>query len=130
MTPWLRLRCAVVRASPGSSCLPRHIGRSRNGRGDVNRLLVFRQASVNPDVFVKRREQSLAFFQRLNGTFRRGNERAELLQRFGLRVELVQPQELSLLVDLQKPPLPVFVQDRKSTRLNSSHQIISYAVFC
>src|SRR5258708_16763960 len=24
---------------------------------------------------------------------------------------------------------PVFVQDRKSTRLNSSHQIISYAVF-
>src|SRR5258708_36155467 len=23
-----------------------------------------------------------------------------------------------------------FVQDRKSTRLNSSHQIISYAVFC
>src|SRR5258708_35908603 len=24
----------------------------------------------------------------------------------------------------------VFCQDRKSTRLNSSHQIISYAVFC
>src|SRR5207244_7405684 len=24
----------------------------------------------------------------------------------------------------------VFLQDRKSTRLNSSHQIISYAVFC
>src|SRR5438552_7642763 len=27
-------------------------------------------------------------------------------------------------------PLPNQVQDRKSTRLNSSHQIISYAVFC
>src|SRR5947208_4341008 len=29
-------------------------------------------------------------------------------------------------------PVPLFVvgQDRKSTRLNSSHQIISYAVFC
>src|SRR5258708_10300445 len=26
--------------------------------------------------------------------------------------------------------LPVKRQDRKSTRLNSSHQIISYAVFC
>src|SRR5438552_11379555 len=26
--------------------------------------------------------------------------------------------------------LPPCVQDRKSTRLNSSHQIISYAVFC
>src|SRR5258708_18369719 len=25
---------------------------------------------------------------------------------------------------------PVLSQDRKSTRLNSSHQIISYAVFC
>src|SRR5258708_20910862 len=27
-------------------------------------------------------------------------------------------------------PLPSFGRDRKSTRLNSSHQIISYAVFC
>src|SRR5258708_17104241 len=27
-------------------------------------------------------------------------------------------------------PSPVFQLDRKSTRLNSSHQIISYAVFC
>src|SRR5207244_5941409 len=26
--------------------------------------------------------------------------------------------------------VPALVQDRKSTRLNSSHQIISYAVFC
>src|SRR5258708_16740683 len=25
---------------------------------------------------------------------------------------------------------PICLQDRKSTRLNSSHQIISYAVFC
>src|SRR5258708_9797641 len=27
-------------------------------------------------------------------------------------------------------PLQFLAQDRKSTRLNSSHQIISYAVFC
>src|SRR5258708_12178729 len=27
-------------------------------------------------------------------------------------------------------PAPEAAQDRKSTRLNSSHQIISYAVFC
>src|SRR5947207_8385958 len=27
-------------------------------------------------------------------------------------------------------PLPVSPQDRKSTRLNSSHTVISYAVFC
>src|SRR5438552_5677398 len=29
-----------------------------------------------------------------------------------------------------RPPAPRPLQDRKSTRLNSSHQIISYAVFC
>src|SRR5258708_10740401 len=28
------------------------------------------------------------------------------------------------------PNAPAMAQDRKSTRLNSSHQIISYAVFC
>src|SRR5439155_16531723 len=34
---------------------------------------------------------------------------------------------------LPRPPLPVplkILQDRKSTRLNSSHVAISYAVFC
>src|SRR5688572_15230476 len=31
---------------------------------------------------------------------------------------------------LQRPPLAVFLGDRKSTRLNSSHSQISYAVFC
>src|SRR5258708_18269850 len=31
---------------------------------------------------------------------------------------------------LMKPPENLVDQDRKSTRLNSSHQIISYAVFC
>src|SRR5256885_9887355 len=31
---------------------------------------------------------------------------------------------------LAKPPLVVWLIDRKSTRLNSSHLVISYAVFC
>src|SRR5258708_22714024 len=31
---------------------------------------------------------------------------------------------------LQDPAVGMFLGDRKSTRLNSSHQIISYAVFC
>src|SRR5947208_16874212 len=30
----------------------------------------------------------------------------------------------------RRPPAGVGGRDRKSTRLNSSHQIISYAVFC
>src|SRR5437763_8180751 len=33
-------------------------------------------------------------------------------------------------VDLTEPGDPGAVQDRKSTRLNSSHRCISYAVFC
>src|SRR5207244_13593104 len=37
----------------------------------------------------------------------------------GLRVSLQNP-----------PPIRLGGRDRKSTRLNSSHQIISYAVFC
>src|SRR5207244_11605132 len=36
------------------------------------------------------------------------------------------PHDVSLSTD----PSLSFWQDRKSTRLNSSHQIISYAVFC
>src|SRR5256885_12450886 len=34
------------------------------------------------------------------------------------------------LAHLPERDLPQFVQDRKSTRLNSSHLVISYAVFC
>src|SRR5690348_17728457 len=38
--------------------------------------------------------------------------------------------EIPRLVDLGYPSLKVFMIDRKSTRLNSSHPSISYAVFC
>src|SRR5258708_38086895 len=37
---------------------------------------------------------------------------------------------LAVLNDRRAPPLLKESGDRKSTRLNSSHQIISYAVFC
>src|SRR5207244_11146693 len=54
------------------------------------------------------------------------------------RVELPSPHHLhwpELDVDLavesiEHPEKYPLVRDRKSTRLNSSHQIISYAVFC
>src|SRR5438552_16651520 len=42
--------------------------------------------------------------------------------------DLDHPDELR--VDLDPVPGVKWPQDRKSTRLNSSHQIISYAVFC
>src|SRR5947207_6585766 len=43
--------------------------------------------------------------------------------------ESVEPQRSTLMaIDLARPPLQSI--DRKSTRLNSSHTVISYAVFC
>src|SRR5947208_12730369 len=39
-------------------------------------------------------------------------------------------QELDVLADLLPRGVGDNLEDRKSTRLNSSHQIISYAVFC
>src|SRR5258708_31941034 len=46
--------------------------------------------------------------------------------------KLNQPHRLApnLGVFSEKPPRLGAKRDRKSTRLNSSHQIISYAVFC
>src|SRR5258708_15379215 len=50
----------------------------------------------------------------LNGAFHDGH--ADILGHGGDRAQVVDTVDLD--------------QDRKSTRLNSSHQIISYAVFC
>src|SRR6476660_10337815 len=40
------------------------------------------------------------------------------------------PPQLEHVTRPRPPQLPHVTRDRKSTRLNSSHQIISYAVFC
>src|ERR1039457_6284493 len=40
------------------------------------------------------------------------------------------PATTCLFVDLRTPRLELAATDRKSTRLNSSHLVISYAVFC
>src|SRR5258708_8373767 len=49
----------------------------------------------------------------------------------GLRPELVGPTSTGwALPGWSATTLPRQAGDRKSTRLNSSHQIISYAVFC
>src|SRR2546426_9392925 len=37
---------------------------------------------------------------------------------------------LHSIVQVTRSPLRVYSRDRKSTRLNSSHLVISYAVFC
>src|SRR5258708_10691831 len=44
--------------------------------------------------------------------------------------EAARPLGLGRIPDRQEALAPFPARDRKSTRLNSSHQIISYAVFC
>src|SRR3712207_8159920 len=51
-----------------------------------------------------------------------------LLKAFEGSLEQVYPTVFQQAGDLQ--PVPVVTTDRKSTRLNSSHANISYAVFC
>src|SRR5256885_9593615 len=45
-------------------------------------------------------------------------------------VQRVAPSGDAHVVMLRRGARPATVQDRKSTRLNSSHLVISYAVFC
>src|SRR5258708_22906614 len=49
--------------------------------------------------------------------------------KFGEHIPLIRRHDVSGFVG-RKPVWLVRPLDRKSTRLNSSHQIISYAVFC
>src|SRR5205814_10206729 len=46
------------------------------------------------------------------------------------RDEGVQREAIEGLGDMKEPGLRAVIEDRKSTRLNSSHLGISYAVFC
>src|SRR5688500_19828157 len=61
----------------------------------------------------------------INGMHRR-------ISMHGVREELLELQAQAIGLPLQKVILPEepSMQDRKSTRLNSSHLVISYAVFC
>src|SRR5258708_24176587 len=50
---------------------------------------------------------------------------------YSVTVELTSVQVVKVVgVLVSKRSVVVILEDRKSTRLNSSHQIISYAVFC
>src|SRR2546426_9243017 len=54
-----------------------------------------------------------------------------LVDHFDIGVEAGKAQRRSNAVNQRRnPPDPTQVLDRKSTRLNSSHLVISYAVFC
>src|SRR2546430_6855631 len=52
------------------------------------------------------------------------------LERVGVPHELTRPARRASVQLVQQVLLAVEVTDRKSTRLNSSHSQISYAVFC
>src|SRR3712207_7059969 len=67
-------------------------------------------------------------------SFTRGVVPREVFEGFarGLWVDVDEDAELQVVADpfLERFARNVPVQDRKSTRLNSSHANISYAVFC
>src|SRR5258708_29459888 len=65
---------------------------------------------------------------RLRGDVEERNEFEE--RRAGLQLLLAAHGRVGLFLFDQIPLVHGDDQDRKSTRLNSSHQIISYAVFC
>src|SRR5207244_9696877 len=71
---------------------------------------------------------------RLLGISRRTVEthRAQAMKVFGInkQTELVRFVLQKGITPMNRLPPPRSPRDRKSTRLNSSHQIISYAVFC
>src|SRR2546430_9771435 len=54
---------------------------------------------------------------------------AETIEAKPIVVQIVDPAAVAK-VTTQREAKPIIVQDRKSTRLNSSHSQISYAVFC
>src|SRR3712207_9420692 len=54
----------------------------------------------------------------------------EAIDRPGRHVQAQPVERRDPPVALAKPPCPDHPRDRKSTRLNSSHANISYAVFC
>src|SRR5947208_10369857 len=65
-------------------------------------------------------------------TLFRSTRRIVLGQRQMDQLRLASQQQRDVIDQLEKADLfrVPQVEDRKSTRLNSSHQIISYAVFC
>src|SRR5207244_8047659 len=54
----------------------------------------------------------------------------EVLDQIRRALEVDQPLDVISIVDARMSGILASTIDRKSTRLNSSHQIISYAVFC
>src|SRR5947209_12613570 len=58
------------------------------------------------------------------------SDAAVIDRRVGVRIEERRLQDRGREDDLDHSEIGVSVEDRKSTRLNSSHANISYAVFC
>src|SRR5690348_5747121 len=55
---------------------------------------------------------------------------ANIMQRMGVQIPASQVRVNNIAAVFVTASLPPFSRDRKSTRLNSSHPSISYAVFC
>src|SRR3989454_5622962 len=74
----------------------------------------------------------LSHFTLVGATTRAGLITAPLRSRFGIvhRLDFYEPADLLIIIHRSAKIQAVHDTDRKSTRLNSSHLVISYAVFC
>src|SRR5687768_18010583 len=88
-------------------------------------IFFFFNDTATPEIYTLSLHDALPIFAGLRAEH---ESYAQALESLGLAVERLEPAEQypdSMFVED-----PALVLDRKSTRLNSSHGYISYAVFC
>src|SRR3712207_8646752 len=91
----------MIRRPPRSTLFPYTTLFRSAGAGDVRTAVQFRTGPYTPDFSALETEATI-----------------------------ILPWDREILVDGELRLRPEYAQDRKSTRLNSSHANISYAVFC
>src|SRR5258708_25261930 len=82
---------------------------------------------VTQNAKVKMRLREIRLHPQRFGKFRSGIQRIGFLRQHPAEIVM---QFRALRLQFDRPAQLEPQRDRKSTRLNSSHQIISYAVFC
>src|SRR5688572_3914474 len=87
--------------------------------------MIFPDLSVAENIFIGHRDRGKIVDRR-----RMEREAEEVLARLDVRLDVGEPARGLTLAEQQTVEIAKAISDRKSTRLNSSHSQISYAVFC
>src|SRR5262245_21513396 len=124
------LRPATIDETPTRGEVPRHlVQRLARAKAEAAKELV----RAEPDYaksFILAADTAVAVGRRILGKPEEGNRATETLERLRGRNHRVYSAICLITPDDRKRERVVETRDRKSTRLNSSHLGISYAVFC